>query len=117
MYTETIPGEVVFREGETFRKESKTYKGRGAIGTEGKRRAKFESLRKKAGHHRQPEAASVAQTTNLEIGGKKAGHEKGMSGARHSYSPEPVSATGIGMKTMDRQEALGQIGRRETLTQ
>lgn len=58
----------------------------------------FESLRKKAGHHRGPEAASVAQTTNLEIGGKKAGHGEDLSEAGHSYSSELVSATGLGMK-------------------
>lgn len=39
-----------------------------------KRRAMFESSRKKTGGHRCPVAASVAQ---LETGGKKSGHEKG----------------------------------------
>lgn len=39
----------------------------------------FESSRKKTGRHRCPVAASVAQTTTLETGGK----EKGLGEAEH----------------------------------
>lgn len=45
-----------------------------------KRKAMFESSRKKTGGHRCPVAASVTQ---LETGGKKSGHEKGLGEAGH----------------------------------
>lgn len=57
---------------------------RGRHGDGRKRRVIFESSRKKAGHHRCPVAGSVAQTTTLETGGKKPGHEKGMGETGHS---------------------------------
>lgn len=62
-------------------------------------RRKEKSWRKKVECHRFPEAASVAQTINLEMGGEKSGHEKGMREAGHCYSSEPVSATGLEMKS------------------
>lgn len=86
MLTGTAVGGVLPKEGEILRRgDLRPMKASwlGSHRNDRKRRTMFESSRKKTGGHRCPVAASVAQTTTLETGGKKSGHEKGLGEAGH----------------------------------